>query len=87
MNAAMLPTGHQQEQYRNVDVVEPRARSHLFFSKSFEAARQGAGTDITIISTLMSCSWLVATFSSYIAKMARRIAQLPRLADRHVTTF
>jgi hypothetical protein len=81
MNAAALPPAHQQEQYRNVGAIEPRARSRLFFSKSFGATRQGAGTDITIISTLMSCSCLVATFSSYIAKMARRIAQLPRLAD------
>jgi hypothetical protein len=54
INAAALPPGHQQEQYRNVDVVEPRARSRLFFSKSFEATRQEAGTDIAAIETLMS---------------------------------
>jgi hypothetical protein len=84
MNTAALPPGHQQEQYRNVDLVEPRARSRLFFSKSFEATRQGVGTDITTNATSMSHKWLATTFLSYIAEMARRIARLPGSADSNL---
>jgi hypothetical protein len=84
MNAAALPSGHQQEQYRNVDDVEPRARSRLFFSKSFEATRHGAGSDIATVETLMLYIWQAETFSSYIVEMARRIARLPGSARRNL---